>query len=180
MTNPQNTTIATNGKIYAIGGTYNYPADTVADTVEEYDPATDSWMAKASMPTARMQLAVVTASNGKIYAIGGASSSFASVLATVEEYDPSTDSWAAKAPMPTARLGSAAVAAPNGKIYAIGGADDVSPLATVEEATGAGTAPTPTPTMVPGVSGVGLVVLAGSLLVVLLWMYSQRGRERVL
>ena len=57
-------------------------------TVEEYDPATDTWATKAPMPTPRWNLGVATASNGKIYAIGGFNGS---LLATVEEYDPATN-----------------------------------------------------------------------------------------
>ena len=41
------------GKLYALGG-YEYP-DTL-DTVEVYDPATDTWAAVAPMPTARHEL----------------------------------------------------------------------------------------------------------------------------
>ncbi|MBU1662113.1 MAG: hypothetical protein KKD28_11655, partial [Chloroflexi bacterium] len=113
---------ASNGKIYAIGG-HN---GNILSTVEEYDPATDTWTTRASMPTARYLLGVAAASNGKIYAIGG-------TLATVEEYDPATDTWTSRASMPTARGYLGVTAASNGKIYAIGGSVGMSPLATVEE-----------------------------------------------
>ena len=58
-----------NGKIYVIGG--GKTGGTMASTVEEYDPATDTWTKKADMPTARWRLST-RAVNGKIYAIGGA------------------------------------------------------------------------------------------------------------
>ena len=54
-------------------------------TVEEYDPSTDTWTSKASMPTARYLLGAAATSNGKIYAIGG-SSNGTNLLSTVEEY----------------------------------------------------------------------------------------------
>jgi hypothetical protein len=57
-----------NGKIYAIGGCTGMA--NVFPTVEEYDPATDTWTKKADMPTAR-ELLSTTAVDGKIYAIGG-------------------------------------------------------------------------------------------------------------
>jgi hypothetical protein len=63
-------------------------------TVEEYDPATNTWTTKAPMPTARESLGLAAASNGKIYAVGGAVMSIHGVhfeghpLATVEEYTP--------------------------------------------------------------------------------------------
>ena len=59
--------VASNGKIYAIGG----GMAELSHTVEEYDPRRILWTTKASMPTARYGLGVVAASNGKIYAIGG-------------------------------------------------------------------------------------------------------------
>ncbi len=109
-----------NGKIYAIGGSFS---GTALTTVEEYDPATNSWASKAPMPTARVSLAVASAANGKIYAIGGFNFSGGALttLGTVEEYDPATNSWATKAPMPSPRNSLAAATATNGKIYAIGG-----------------------------------------------------------
>ena len=121
--------VAVNGKIYAIGGQYSDGSNIYyLSTNEEYDPSTDSWTTKASMPTARSVLAAA-AVNGKIYAIGGYRPS--SYLSTNEEYDPSTDSWTTKASMPTARPYLAA-AAVNGKIYAIGGHNGSS-LSTNEE-----------------------------------------------
>src|SRR5262245_6651400 len=51
------------GHIYAIGG------NDVA-TVEGYDPASDTWTTRASMPTARGGLAAVAGPDGRIYAIG--------------------------------------------------------------------------------------------------------------
>ena len=118
---------ASNGKIYAIGGCCT--PEFIA-TVEEYDPATDTWTARASMPTARNVLGVVAASNGKIYAIGGWGD--IEFLTTVEEYDPATNTWTARASMPTARDDLSVATASNGKIYAIGGYNG-TPLATVEE-----------------------------------------------
>jgi N-acetylneuraminic acid mutarotase len=60
-----------NGKIYAIGGDLRgRGAPLSTSTVEEYDPATDTWTARADMPTARWGLSASVV-NGKIYAIGG-------------------------------------------------------------------------------------------------------------
>jgi len=124
---------ASNGKIYVIGGFYGptYVPGTYLATVEEYDPATNTWATRASMPTARDGLGVVVASNGKIYAIGGQNVTDG-YLAIVEEYDPATDTWATRASMPTARVGLGVAAASNGKLYAMGGWSG-STAATVEE-----------------------------------------------
>jgi N-acetylneuraminic acid mutarotase len=114
-------TCVVNGKIYAIGGTaasvHDWPG---LATVEEYDPATDTWTPKTDMPARRAYLSASVV-NGKIYAIGGGRDLATSGRSTVEEYDPAADKWTTKTLMPTARffLSTSAV---NDKIYAIGGA----------------------------------------------------------
>ena len=123
-----------NNKIYAIGGTTGPSPFT---TVEEYDPATNTWTTKASMPTGRYYL-VVGVVGSKIYAIGGYSGGY---LTTVEEYDPATNTWTncgTPAPgngctqMPTGRTGASASVV-NNKIYAIGGLGSSGSLTIVEE-----------------------------------------------
>jgi N-acetylneuraminic acid mutarotase len=114
-------TCAVNGKIYAIGGSpaseSPYPG---LATVEEYDPATDTWTTKTDMPARRAYFSTSVV-NGKIYAIGGGRDLATSGLSTVEEYDPVADTWTPKTDMPTARflLSTSTV---NDRIYAIGGA----------------------------------------------------------
>ena len=121
-------TSVVDGKIYAIGG--GPTARQVFSTVEEYDPATDTWITKADMPTARSTLSTSVV-DGKIYAIGGLTGGWSS-LSTVEMYDPATDTWTTKADMPTARE-FVSTSAVNGKIYAIGGCIGTDALARVEE-----------------------------------------------
>jgi N-acetylneuraminic acid mutarotase len=55
-------------------------------TVEAYDPVSNTWVAKAPMPTARYAHAAA-AVNNTIYAIGGVNNAY---LATVEAYTPAT------------------------------------------------------------------------------------------
>lgn len=127
---------AANGKIYAIGGSVivtqgtEFPTFGPASTVEEYDPATNTWATRTPMPTARSGLGVVAASNGRLYAVGG--SDVASVLPTVEEYDPATNRWAVKAAMPTARTEFGLAAAADGAIYAVAGNANGRPLTVME------------------------------------------------
>ncbi|MBN1244525.1 hypothetical protein JXA31_02915 [Candidatus Bathyarchaeota archaeon] len=124
-----------NGKIYAIGGTTasgKYPPDCFkggfVGTNEEYDPETDTWTYKASMPTPRDYFAIATYGN-KIYCIGGA------VGFTVDEwglfhsyitsgvnevYDPVTDMWETKTPCPNVGMKMQAHVV-NGKIYVMDG-----------------------------------------------------------
>ena len=124
------------GKIYVIGGASTHPGSTEPAvhparphrslaTVEEYDPATNTWRARSPMPTARNH-AAVGASGGKIYVIGGRlGAAFITIASNntdiVEEYDPATDSWGTiRARMPSARS-SVAWGVHGGRIYVAGG-----------------------------------------------------------
>jgi len=110
--------VAVNGKIYAIGGdvgsifgncvTIKTMSATVS-TNEEYDPITNAWTVKASMPTNRA-LFGIAAYNDKIYCIGGyttteytnewGGSSYSYEATKCNEvYDPAKDSWATMAPL---------------------------------------------------------------------------------
>ena len=77
------------GKIYAIGGSVNY----------EYDPISDAWVTKTSMPTLRGDGVAVASYQNKIYVVGGRVSGGATIGIN-EVYDPTTDTWETKAPMP--------------------------------------------------------------------------------
>ncbi len=124
---------ALNGKIYAIGGVKQPEVDTDGlRSIQEYDPATDSWAVKANLPSPRNWTSCA-AVNGKIYVIGGDTTFLSTPLKTVSAYDPTTDTWATKADMPTARL-AAAAAVVDGKIYVMGGLTTVGAtlLSTVE------------------------------------------------
>ena len=60
-------TLTVNGVIYCIGG---HDASVLMKKVEAYDPYTDSWTAKADMPTARTYVGAA-AVGSVIYVIGG-------------------------------------------------------------------------------------------------------------
>jgi N-acetylneuraminic acid mutarotase len=110
-----------NGKIYVIGGSKQGGSTWAAlDTVEVYDPATDTWTAKSHIPTARWSLSACVVDE-KIYAIGGNHYPYQpNVVSTVEMYDPEEDRWTEKKGMWMQRY-SLSCSAVNGKIYAIGG-----------------------------------------------------------
>jgi N-acetylneuraminic acid mutarotase len=123
------------GKIYVIGGASMHPRSKEAavhparphrsvDTNEVYDPATNTWELRQSMPTARNHAAIGVV-NDRIYVIGGrvgaAFITRAGNIGIVEEYDPATDQWGAlKASMPNPRS-AAAWGTYQGKIYVAGG-----------------------------------------------------------
>src|SRR5947199_94582 len=68
----------------------------VVGTVEEYDPAANTWRARASLPTPRNHH-VVAAAGGRIWVIGGrigaAFITSGSNTDIVEGYDPATNTW---------------------------------------------------------------------------------------
>ena len=127
--------VVVDGKIYVIGGAGLHPGskETVVHparphralgTNEVYDPATNTWGTRSTMPTARNHAAAAGVA-GKIYVIGGrignAFITRASNTDIVEVYDPASDQWGPLlAPMPTARsAGSWGLF--KGKIYVAGG-----------------------------------------------------------
>jgi N-acetylneuraminic acid mutarotase len=110
------------GRLYVIGG-YTKSGLSVWNsvaTVYAYDPATDRWTERASMPTARGALSV-TEHEGKLYAIGGYDRK--ANTSAVEVYDPVRNVWTIGASLPTPR-DHLATATVHGKVYAIGGRID--------------------------------------------------------
>jgi N-acetylneuraminic acid mutarotase len=111
-------------KIYAIGGltrSGQWTAE-LTDVNEVYDPATDSWTTKKSMPIPKAGLSASVV-DGKIYLIGGFTQSSNGTKQTSKEnlvYDPIADSWTTKTPIPYATL-CYATAVVDDKIYVISG-----------------------------------------------------------
>jgi N-acetylneuraminic acid mutarotase len=124
-----------NDRIYVIGGATTIPGSKETavfpthphmsvGTVEEYDPAANTWRERTVMPTPRNHAAIGVVA-GKIYVIGGrvgaAFIGLASDISVVEEYDPATDQWGGpRARMPIARSAIGA-AVYRGHIYVAGG-----------------------------------------------------------
>jgi N-acetylneuraminic acid mutarotase len=117
-----------NGIVYAMGG--GNPSQ--PQSVQAYNPATNSWSTVSQMPTP-LSGAAVAALNNKIYVVGGGVSGGVPTT-LVQVYDPAANTWTTLAPMLTARAHLAVVAA-GGRIYAIGGdtaSNNVGVMATVE------------------------------------------------
>ena len=107
-----------NGKIYVTGGANSLPGVTengihparphnVMPTVEEYDPAANTWKTVRPLLLARNHHVAVGVAD-KIYVIGGrVGAAFISGTSNnvdlVEMYDPATDLWMPRTRMPTAR-----------------------------------------------------------------------------
>ena len=109
------------GKIYVFGGLENGYGP-FSNSVEVYDPASDTWTKLANMPTPRCHLST-SLLDGKIYAIGGWSNpTDRDGLKTVEVYDPISDSWVKGTDMPLPRLEFHSCVFDD-KIYVFGGLD---------------------------------------------------------
>jgi N-acetylneuraminic acid mutarotase len=114
---------AVNGILYAIGGEsedtiQGVPTGHVVSSVEAYDPATDTWTARASLPVP-VASSTATVVDGIIYLIGGGPFSYTGSI-NVYAYDPAKDKWTVEPPMPTERY-NATASALNGVVYVIGG-----------------------------------------------------------
>jgi hypothetical protein len=73
-----------NGILYAVGGA---TAASTVNTVEAYDPTTNTWTTKAPMPTARRSLRIGVL-NSVLYAIGGQHTVPGDYTGTNEAYQP--------------------------------------------------------------------------------------------
>jgi len=122
-----------NGVLYAVGGgtVVSGSQGHCINTLEAYDPATDTWTTKAPMPTARCGVGVGVI-DGVLYAVGGYPD-LGAELTTVEAYDPATDSWTTMDAMPTARY-SPGVAVVDQVLYAIDGSSGSGNKVHVNEA----------------------------------------------
>jgi N-acetylneuraminic acid mutarotase len=124
-----------NGKIYVTGGANSLPGvnepgihpqrpHNVLATVEEYDPATNSWQSRRQLLLARNHH--VSAGVGdKVYVIGGRIgaafiSGGSNNVDLVEMYDPSKDLWTVRDKMPTRRSAMGA-GVYNNRIIVVGG-----------------------------------------------------------
>lgn len=114
---------ALDGLVYVAGGASVTSGNPVTNSVFSYNPADNTWTAKASVPVAT-QSPVFRAVGTKLYYIGGKAVSAACVT-NVYEYDPDLDSWTAKTGMPVG-IEDMASAVSGTKIYVTGGLLNVS------------------------------------------------------
>ena len=113
-------------KIYCIGGaTHEENEGYITGVNEVYDPATDTWQNRTSMPNPRARLEANTVGN-EIFLIGGISRMyprtfiFPNTTSLNEVYSPETDSWTTKTPLPAASANYVSAVVDN-QIYIIGG-----------------------------------------------------------
>jgi len=110
-----------------VGESYRmYLSDPLA-SAERYDPASNRWVAIASMRQPRWGHGLVALPDGTLLAMGGYQDPIRDELyqgeptATAERYDPASDRWTSVAPMPEGRAFFAAAVLPSGKVLVAGG-----------------------------------------------------------
>jgi N-acetylneuraminic acid mutarotase len=115
------------GEVLVAGGWVETPYGPT-ETVEVYDPDTNTWSTEASMSVARDHPTATLLPSGKVLVAGG------SLLETAFEelYDPDTGTWSRAGSLNTRRTDHAAVLLPSGKVLVVGGSDGEGPLSNVE------------------------------------------------
>jgi len=123
------------GKLYVMGGrvgsSYSGGWSSNVSMTEAYDIATDTWSARAPMPTARSGTAIGVV-DGRIHVLGGEGwiEEFGGVFRANEAYDPASNTWTKAARMPTPRHGFAA-AVIGGRLYAVSGVNNAGGAGTL-------------------------------------------------
>lgn len=113
-----------NGKGYVGLGVEDYfGLGTKKKDLWEYDPITNSWTEKTSLPAAPRVSAASFVLNNKVYVVGGAFNYSYTYLDEVWEYDPALDQWTAKQKFPTDIKQAQAFAIGNYG-YVVGGTSD--------------------------------------------------------
>ena len=109
-------------RVYTIGGAdHEVASSTYYNTVKAYEPVTDTWQTKSSLPAAR-EHAEAVAAGGYIYVIGGRCYHDGPVAREILRYTPGEDKWETVGMLSdeTARYGMAAVMV-GSKVLLLGG-----------------------------------------------------------
>ncbi|MBI3278536.1 MAG: hypothetical protein HYZ57_01690 [Acidobacteria bacterium] len=114
---------AIGGRVYIAGGRFQGGFQSPqSDALEVYDPATNSWSARAAMPRPRGGINGLEA-HGCLHVFGGEGNSSApnGLYADHDVYNPTTDTWTSLDPMPVPVHGVTGAVFLSGLIYLPGG-----------------------------------------------------------
>jgi N-acetylneuraminic acid mutarotase len=108
------------GKLYVFGGMTT--TTSVARDAYVFDPATNAWSVLAALPTATAYAAAAPTAAGKIWVMGGFSTStMGSQQRIVQEYDPAANAWTQRSHLVRPRGGAAGINH-GGQVYCLRGA----------------------------------------------------------
>ncbi|MDT8323851.1 MAG: kelch repeat-containing protein, partial [Bacteroidota bacterium] len=111
---------AIGGKIYIVGGYSTTQPFTTHGDVLEYDPTTDAFTSKATMPLPVYGFASFVR-DGKIWVLGGGTTSFTLQTTVIQIYDPAADTWAVSNSMLPLALAFFSAEAVGDNVYFVGG-----------------------------------------------------------
>ena len=114
---------AIGGKVYVAGGRFGGGVGSeMTAALEVYDPATNAWAARASLPAPRAGVNG-TAVAGCLYVFGGEGNDAhpEGVFGDVDVYDPGADAWRSLAPLPVAVHGVTGAPVVGDRIHLAGG-----------------------------------------------------------
>ncbi|MGB2751691.1 MAG: kelch repeat-containing protein [Pyrinomonadaceae bacterium] len=115
------TAVASDGTYLYIAGGLN-AANTTVNTLYRYDPVLNTYSNMQNAPSATWVSSAAFV-NGKIYKVGGLTTSVGGAVNTVSAYDIAGNTWSAAANYPGGALGWIATAVDGGFIYSAGGTD---------------------------------------------------------
>jgi N-acetylneuraminic acid mutarotase len=110
------------GRIFAIGGQHHHDAQLMTQgTVEAYDPSSNTWTTRASIPRPRGHISSTTfVLDGRIVVAGG-EIGYQNRIADVNAYDPGCNCWTSLTPLPQTKASGVAVRLGDGFLYTGGG-----------------------------------------------------------
>ena len=111
------------GKLYAFGGLVKSASTTYTAVKDAYvfDPVANAWGVVTALPTATAYAAAAPTAAGKIWVMGGFStSSMASQQRLVQEYDPAANAWTQQRHLVRPRGGAAGINY-GGQVYCLHG-----------------------------------------------------------
>ncbi len=107
------------GQIFIVGPNNSF-TQTYNDFYE-YDPVTDAWTQKASIPGLERAYAVGTGFGNKGYVGLGGNDDQSGSFTDFYEYDPITDSWTSKTSMPGIGMAESGILSTSSALYIFGG-----------------------------------------------------------
>jgi N-acetylneuraminic acid mutarotase len=111
------------GRVLLIGGT-SLQRETVFNSVEIYDPASNTWQVAAPLAQARYEHTATLLPDGRVVVVGGWKSINGyedALLDTAEIYDDKSATWGLLAPLSIGRIRHTATLLPDGRILVTGG-----------------------------------------------------------
>ncbi len=117
--------VLADGRVLVVGGSAGPSSTSALDTVEVFDPASNSWAVAAPMLQERAYPAAATLADGSVLVVGGSRDGLP--LDTAERYFPDTGTWVSAGVMSAPRTQATATVLLDGRVLVLGGGAQGSP-----------------------------------------------------